>query len=172
MSWLALIAVGVVLIIGVLRLRRAGAWAALRQGDPNGPTSRRRRRRSGWATIAAMLALGGWFIFVGTNLVQTQRSGVPARIKVERCSHNSRRLTGCSGQWQPVGQTQKKWVSISDADDKDVGHDIDVHIKGNRAIPDSSIEPTAVLGLGCALAVAALIAPVVFIVRRLLRGPT
>jgi hypothetical protein len=168
MPWLALIAVGGVILIGFLLLRRAGAWAAVRQSDSNDPKLQRRRRRSTWGTIAAMLVLGLWFIFVGTNLVRIQHSGVPARITVERCSHNSRRLTGCSGKWQSVGDARTKWVDIWFTNDKDVGHDVDVHIRGRRAIPDASIVPPIVLGLGCTLAVAA----VIFIGRRLLRGPT
>ena len=156
MPWLALIAVVVVLTIGFLRLSRVGGWAALRQ-HPNDLALRRRRRRSSWGTIAAMLLLGSWFIFAGSYLLRIQHYGVPARITVERCAHNSRRVTGCSGQWRPSADAPTKWVNIWFTNDKDVGHEVDVHIRGRRAIPDSSIAPPIGFGLGATLVVAAII---------------
>src|ERR1700758_1364853 len=92
MSWPVAIVVGVVGILAflqlwrVVRLGRARVAAGWRP-DPNDPKAQRKRLWSRLGTIAVMLLLGSWFIFVGVTDWRNQHSGVPARMTVSKCTH-------------------------------------------------------------------------------------
>jgi hypothetical protein len=182
MSWPVAIVAGVVGILAflqlwrVLRLLRARGAAGWR--DPNDPKARRKRLWSRLGTIAAMLLLGSWLIFVGVTDWRNQHSGVPARITVSKCT--SGKHAACWGA-QPAtmpqtvadpsnpGQTMEIQVNnpdrsnikINDAGDRDVGHEIAVHVhyrhygSGTFAQKDGSAWPLVLIGIGCALGVGA-----------------
>jgi hypothetical protein len=126
------------------------------------------RRRGRWGTIVVCSIASVAFIGFGTYFMWAQHSGVPARVTVKSCHERGTRASdhlfsfafgdSCTGSQG----TQDRFLEFWGVYRKDVGHDIDVHItRGtgvfDEAVPDSWIVPRIAAGVGCVLAVAAVI---------------
>jgi hypothetical protein len=135
------------------------------------------RRQGGWGTIVALSIASVAVIASGALPMWVQHFGVPERIMVDYCAKPSSRnishlvsdyaVGTCRGISQRGIDASQSTVEIWGGYEKDLGHDIDVHITGAEAVVDGWLLPPLVLGMGCVLGVGAGIA----IAGRLRRGP-
>lgn len=139
------------------------------------------RRRGGWGTIVGLAIASVAVVSLGGFPVWVQHFGAPDRIMVDYCSKPSSRhishlvldyvVGTCHGTTlHRIDASQSSLetrVEFWGAYQKDLGHEIDVHIKGAEAVVDGWLVPPLVLGMGCVLGVCTAIA----IAGRLRRRP-
>jgi hypothetical protein len=127
----------------------------------------------GWPGVVIILGfafLSVVMTFMGMTTLRDQHSGVPAWITVEKCSSGS--FATCWGVWpasrHQTTQTSGNPITVSSAasrieiqgtGQRDVGRQIGVHVHDNRyAVADASSYPIYEVGMGLALAIAAVTA--------------
>jgi hypothetical protein len=113
--------------------------------------------RSGRLSILVILGLAFLSVtmtYLGMTTLQEQRSGVPARMTVEKCSTDM--VETCWGVWpRTVGGTASK-IEIQGTSSRDVSRQIGVHVHDNRsAVADASPYPIYEVGMGLAFAIVA-----------------
>lgn len=136
------------------------------------------RRRGRWGTVVVCLIASAAIIAFGTYFMRVQHSGVPARVTVHSCHKRGTRFSDqlsnyafgdyCTGSQGSHDRFLEFWGVYQ----KDVGHDIDVHISRgtgvfDEAVPDAWPVPRIAVGVGAVLGVAAVIG----IMRRLRSTP-
>ncbi|WP_156764898.1 hypothetical protein [Mycobacterium sp. 1081908.1] len=143
--------------------------------------SSRRRGRLGLGVLIILSLLSLALIGYGGINLWAQHSGLAARMTVLECQHHRSTRSvrqpmpfpwkpdrdSCFGAIANTPRTYETSMHISGAKFSDIGHDIDVHIRGREAVADAWLIPPIYLGVGCALAVVVLIAAV----RRRRRSP-